>query len=118
MQRTRGERSSLAPADLTAHELQTQASPLFQSAPGAWYVESQQMEKETYSSCVQLPNVDPQTGIRDNAVPYKIMMKSGRGGLAPENKVRPCMGINGVPGGSGVIRVGDRVTVLESWSGS
>ena len=61
---------------------------------------------------LQLPNVDPQTGVRDAAVPYKVIMKF-RTGVAPEDANKPCFGANGVPGGNGVIRVGDRVSVHE-----
>jgi uncharacterized protein YcbX len=65
--------------------------------------------------CFQLPNVDPSTGVRDKAVPYKVLMKFRRG----KDPVRPgkaCFGCNGVPEGSGVIRVGDFVHVKE-WAG-
>lgn len=60
----------------------------------------------------QLPNVDPKTGVRDAAVPYKVIMKF-RTGVDPENLNKPCFGSNGVPGGSGVLRVGDRISVHE-----
>lgn len=62
----------------------------------------------------QLPNVDTKTGVRDAAVPYKIIMKF-RTNVDPQNMNKPCIGCNGVPGGSGVIRVGDLVTV-EKWA--
>ncbi|KAF8832747.1 hypothetical protein HHX47_DHR1001458 [Lentinula edodes] len=57
-----------------------------------------------------LPNVCPDTGVRDKAVPYKVLMKF-RIGLDPQNKMKPCVGCNGVPLGSGIIQVGDSVNV-------
>ncbi|KAK1221552.1 hypothetical protein PQX77_015671 [Marasmius sp. AFHP31] len=64
------------------------------------------------SKCARclLPNVSPETGIRDQAVPYKVLMKF-RLGIDPENKWKPCVGCNGVPLSEGVIRVGDVVRV-------
>ncbi|KAJ3769081.1 hypothetical protein FB446DRAFT_813458 [Lentinula raphanica] len=64
------------------------------------------------SKCVRclLPNVCPDSGTRDKAVPYKVLMKF-RIGLDPKNKMKPCVGCNGVPLGSGMIKVGDRVIV-------
>lgn len=60
----------------------------------------------------QLPNVDVQTGVRDAAVPYKVIMKI-RSGVDALDLSKPCFGCNGVPQGEGVIRVGDLVTVDE-----
>lgn len=57
-----------------------------------------------------LPNVSPDTGIRDKAVPYKIISKF-RMGLDPKNKLTPCVGSNTVPLGNGTVRVGDIVYV-------
>ncbi|KAG8219375.1 hypothetical protein J3R82DRAFT_293 [Butyriboletus roseoflavus] len=54
----------------------------------------------------QLPNVDPATGVRDEAVPYKVIMKFRRG-LDPTRASAPCVGCNGVPAGEGVVKVGD-----------
>ncbi|KAJ3534892.1 hypothetical protein NM688_g7061 [Phlebia brevispora] len=59
-----------------------------------------------------LPNVDPQTGVRDAAVPYKVLMKF-RTGVDPANMNKPCFGCNGVPEDEGTVQVGDFVTVLE-----
>ena len=50
--------------------------------------------------------------MRDKAVPYKILMKS-RTGKDPTQLNKPCFGVNGVPHGSGVVRVGDKVSVLK-----
>ena len=61
---------------------------------------------------MQLPNVGPDTGVRDKAVPYKVLMKF-RTGKDPEQLNKPCFGVNGVPHGSGTIRIGDRVSVLK-----
>lgn len=60
----------------------------------------------------KLPNVDPETGLRDKAVPYKVLMKF-RTGLNPQRPGKSCFGCNGVPDGRGVIRVGDSVTVVK-----
>lgn len=60
----------------------------------------------------QLPNVHPETGVRDKAVPFKILMKF-RTGQDPVQKNKPCFGCNAVPSGSGVIHVDDSVDVLK-----
>ncbi|GJE89452.1 hypothetical protein PsYK624_055530 [Phanerochaete sordida] len=60
-----------------------------------------------------LPNVDPKTGVRDAAVPFKVISKF-RTGVNPEAVKTPCFGSNSVPGGNGVVRVGDRISV-EEW---
>ncbi|EIW63739.1 uncharacterized protein TRAVEDRAFT_137982 [Trametes versicolor FP-101664 SS1] len=71
------------------------------------------------SKCTRclLPNVDTQTGARDAAVPYKVLLKF-RANKDPMQKSKPCFGCNAVVGGEGVVRVGDRVEVLEWASGS
>lgn len=62
----------------------------------------------------QLPNVDPATGEKDQAVPLKVISKFRVGLDAnPRNKYKPCVGCNAVPGGSGVVTVGDVVTVKK-----
>lgn len=61
---------------------------------------------------VQLPNVSPETGEKDKAVPYKVLMKF-RTGLEPRHKLKPCVGCNGVPDAEGVVRVGDAVNVKK-----
>ncbi|KAL5494819.1 hypothetical protein ACEPAI_281 [Sanghuangporus weigelae] len=66
------------------------------------------------SKCTRclLPNVDPETGVRDKAVPYKVLMQF-RTGLNPQRPGKSCFGCNGVPDGRGVIRVGDSITVVK-----
>ncbi|KAJ7597654.1 MOSC N-terminal beta barrel domain-containing protein [Mycena floridula] len=59
-----------------------------------------------------LPNVAPDTGIRDAAVPFKVMMKM-RIGIDPQNKWKAVLGVNAAPRGCGMIRVGDRVLVRK-----
>ncbi|KAJ7204394.1 MOSC N-terminal beta barrel domain-containing protein [Mycena pura] len=69
------------------------------------------------SKCTRclLPNVSPETGERDKAVPYKIIMKFRTGLDAdPQNKMKPCVGVNGMPLGSGEIRVGDVVAARKA----
>ncbi|KAJ7155932.1 MOSC N-terminal beta barrel domain-containing protein [Mycena crocata] len=62
------------------------------------------------SKCTRclLPNVDPEKGERDKAVPYKTLMKF-RKGFDPQNKMKACLGCNGVPLGVGWCEVGDAV---------
>lgn len=62
----------------------------------------------------QLPNVDPETGTKDAAVPYKVIMKF-RKGLDPLEKMKPCIGCNAVPSREGVVKVGDDVYVKKMW---
>ncbi|KAF9486556.1 hypothetical protein BDN70DRAFT_870140 [Pholiota conissans] len=66
------------------------------------------------SKCTRclLPNVSPETGVRDNAVPYKVLMKF-RIGLDPVEKMKPCVGCNAVPSGNGSVKVGDWVYVKK-----
>ncbi|THV06478.1 hypothetical protein K435DRAFT_743533 [Dendrothele bispora CBS 962.96] len=66
------------------------------------------------SKCARclLPNVCTETGVRDKAVPFKVLMKF-RTGVDPENKWKPCVGCNGVPLAEGVISVGDTVVVRK-----
>jgi len=66
------------------------------------------------SKCTRclLPNVSPQTGERDKAVPFKALMKF-RTGLDPTYKLKPCVGCNGVPAGDGVITVGNWVYIKK-----
>jgi hypothetical protein len=66
----------------------------------------------TVHPCLQLPNVDTETGVRDKAVPYKVLMKF-RTGINMKNRMKPCLGRNGASSGPGVMRVGDQVKVLK-----
>ena len=59
--------------------------------------------------------MDTKTGVRDAAVPYKVIMKF-RSGKDPTRMNKPCFGCNGVPWGSGVVKVGERVFVKD-WAG-
>lgn len=59
----------------------------------------------------------PETGIRDKAVPFKVLMKF-RTGVDPRMKMKACMGVNGVPTGSGVVKVGEWVEVKKLLSSS
>ncbi|KAJ3570554.1 hypothetical protein NP233_g4332 [Leucocoprinus birnbaumii] len=64
------------------------------------------------SKCVRclLPNVDPDTGVRDAAVPYKVIMKF-RTGLDPVYQKYPCVGCYAAPETDGVVNVGDKVYI-------
>jgi uncharacterized protein YcbX len=55
--------------------------------------------------------VHPETGIRDQAVPFKVLIKFRK--VDPRMQRKACLGVNGVPAGSGVVRVGDRVHVKK-----
>ncbi|QRV80349.1 importin-9 [Ceratobasidium sp. AG-Ba] len=58
-----------------------------------------------------LPNVDTNTGIRDNAVPFKVITRFRRVDSEPGSTA--CFGVNGVTQASGVFRLGDRLRVLS-----
>ncbi|KAJ6575493.1 hypothetical protein B0H19DRAFT_1128979 [Mycena capillaripes] len=66
------------------------------------------------SKCTRclLPNVSPETGVPDKAVPFKTIMKFRR--VDPQNKMKACVGVNGTPHGEGVISVGDCVAARLS----
>ncbi|KAF9469581.1 hypothetical protein BDZ94DRAFT_1242756 [Collybia nuda] len=68
------------------------------------------------SKCARclLPNVSPDTGEADKAVPYKVLMKF-RTGLDPIKKMKPCVGCNAVPEEEGIVNVGDFVYVRQVW---
>ncbi|KAG8742537.1 hypothetical protein FRC10_001304 [Ceratobasidium sp. 414] len=57
-----------------------------------------------------LPNVDTTTGVRDNAVPFKVITKFRRVETLAGSTA--CFGVNAVAQASGVFRVGDRLRVL------
>lgn len=67
-------------------------------------------------STFKLPNVSPETGVRDNAVPFKVLMKF-RTGIDPNHKLKPCVGCNAVPSASGTVKVGDWVYVKKMFAG-
>ncbi|KIK91112.1 hypothetical protein PAXRUDRAFT_150234, partial [Paxillus rubicundulus Ve08.2h10] len=66
------------------------------------------------SKCARclLPNIDPGTGVRDAAVPHKVMLKFRRG-LDPARSSASCLGCNGIVTGKGVVRVNDWVHVRK-----
>lgn len=68
------------------------------------------------TTCFQLPNVHPETGEADKAVPYKVLMKF-RTGLDPVQKMKPCVGCNAVPAAEGVVKIGDVVFVKKMVGG-
>ncbi|PCH34340.1 hypothetical protein WOLCODRAFT_135652 [Wolfiporia cocos MD-104 SS10] len=70
------------------------------------------------SKCARcmLPNVDPETGVRDAAVPFMILTKH-RTKKDIYNPKKPCFGCYGMFGGSGTVRLGDPITVKE-WADS
>ncbi|CCM01446.1 uncharacterized protein FIBRA_03498 [Fibroporia radiculosa] len=66
------------------------------------------------SKCTRclLPNVDVHTGVRDAAVPLKVLLKF-RMGKDRENMKAACFGCNGMLDKTGVVKVGDLVTIKE-----
>ncbi|KAJ7687348.1 MOSC domain-containing protein [Mycena rosella] len=68
------------------------------------------------SKCTRclLPNISPETGERDKAVPYKTLMKFRMGfDRDPQFKMKACLGCNGVPLGAGEVKVGDWVAATR-----
>ncbi|KAJ7150381.1 MOSC N-terminal beta barrel domain-containing protein [Mycena filopes] len=63
------------------------------------------------SKCTRclLPNVSPETGEKDPAVPFKTLMKFRR--VDENNRMKACLGCNGVPASAGEVRVGDCIAV-------
>ncbi|CAE6414428.1 unnamed protein product [Rhizoctonia solani] len=56
-----------------------------------------------------LPNIDTTTGVRDKAVPFKIISKFRQ----VEPKKTPCFGVTAIVQNPGVLKVGDSVKVLN-----
>ena len=56
--------------------------------------------------------MDVETGARDNAVPFKVIQKFRS--VDPNQRFKPMVGCNSVPGGSGILRVGDIVAVTNA----
>ncbi|KAG2070933.1 hypothetical protein BDR04DRAFT_1099163 [Suillus decipiens] len=67
------------------------------------------------SKCTRcmLPNVHPDTGVLDKAVPLKVLMKHRRG-LDPERPSQACMGCNGILTANGMVKVGDWIHVRKT----
>jgi len=61
------------------------------------------------SKCTRclLPNISPETGVMDKAVPYKTLQKFRR--VDPDAPTKSCVGTNGCPQGEGLVKVGDWV---------
>jgi len=72
------------------------------------------VEIKLVSKCVRclLPNVHPETGVRDKAVPFKVLMKF-RSNVDARLKMKPCFGVYGVPSRPGMVKVGDWVHVKK-----
>ncbi|KAJ6520190.1 MOSC N-terminal beta barrel domain-containing protein [Mycena sanguinolenta] len=64
------------------------------------------------SKCTRclLPNIAPDSGEMDKAIPYKVLQKFRRVDSTAPSK--SCVGANGCPQGEGTVRVGDAVTRL------
>ncbi|ELU41145.1 importin-9 [Rhizoctonia solani AG-1 IA] len=62
-------------------------------------------------SWAQLPNIDTTTGVRDNAVPFKVISKFRQ--VEPTKGVTACFGMNAVVQNPGVLKVGNSVRVLN-----
>ncbi len=60
-----------------------------------------------------VPNIDPETGVRDNFLPYRVLQEYRQVDKVAAAKGKPCFGMLSVPREKqGVVRVGDvwRVT--------
>lgn len=67
-------------------------------------------------SSLQLPNIDPDTGVQHGSTPYKVTSKYRRSD--PVSKYDPCFGVNAVPTQArGRLAVGDSVRIMtaNSW---
>ncbi|KAJ7269364.1 hypothetical protein B0H12DRAFT_34540 [Mycena haematopus] len=66
------------------------------------------------SKCTRclLPNISPETGEMDKAVPYKTLQKFRR--VDPTMPMKSCVGTNACPQGEGVVRVGDCAKIVPS----
>lgn len=61
----------------------------------------------------KLPNVDPETGLRDVNEPYTTLGRTRK--VEKEVHPHPCLGMQGVPlFNRGIIRVGDELEVIET----
>lgn len=90
-------------------------APFFEDVLTEFTVDSHRESVDEASPIIQLvskctrcmlPNVHPETGVRDKAVPLKVLMKHRRG-LDPKRPSQSCMGCNGVLTADGVVKVGD-----------
>lgn len=72
------------------------------------------MHIQVVSKCTRclLPNVHPDTGVRDKAVPFKVLMKF-RSKVDPRLKNQACMGVNGLAADEGLVKVGEWVHVKK-----
>ncbi|EPQ31731.1 uncharacterized protein PFL1_01064 [Pseudozyma flocculosa PF-1] len=62
-----------------------------------------------------VPNIDPETGVRDNFLPYRVLQQYRQ--VDPKNAVKgkPCFGMLSVPREtSGVLRVGDIMRITKT----
>ena len=80
--------------------------------PGTSSLCLHRLSRATSLITCQLPNADPKSGVRDAAVPYKVLMQF-RTGVDRANMSKPCFGCNGVPEGDGTIQVGDTATIMQ-----
>lgn len=97
-------------------------APFFEDILTAFTIDSHHETLDGASSIIRLvrkctrcmlPNVHPETGVRDKAVPLKVLMKHRRG-LDPGQPRLPCMGCNGIFTANGVVKVGDWIHVCET----
>lgn len=96
-------------------------APFFEDILTEFTVDSHRESVEKASPIIQLvskctrcmlPNVHPETGVRDKAVPLKVLMKHRRG-LDPARPSLSCMGCNGILTANGVVKVGDWIHVRK-----
>ncbi|TKY85136.1 hypothetical protein EX895_006216 [Sporisorium graminicola] len=62
-----------------------------------------------------VPNIDPETGVRDNFLPYRVLQEYRQVDKVAAQKGKPCFGMLSVPREKqGVIRVGDVFRVTKT----
>lgn len=62
-----------------------------------------------------VPNIDPETGVRDNFLPYRVLQEYRQVDKVAAQKGKPCFGMLSVPRErQGVVRVGDVFRVTKS----
>lgn len=62
-----------------------------------------------------VPNIDPETGVRDNYLPYRVLQEFRQVDPVAAKKGKPCFGMLSVPREEhGVVRVGDRFRVTKT----
>ncbi|SCV69443.1 BQ2448_2463 [Microbotryum intermedium] len=93
------------------------------SAPLPGHEVCSRTDESLHHTILQLPNVDPETGVRDKSVPDKVAisclqpLRPYREGIWPMYAQKTFFGVNLVPRTAhGTLRVGDQVVVTKAFS--